>query len=339
MRPVAVDNPANRFSTREVAWDGEVPEQDLEIIEDHARSILSKNDSPDVPFTYSVNAYRGCLHACAYCYARPTHEYLGYGAGSDFDRKIIVKPRAAELLREAFDKKSWRGDAVVMSGVTDCYQPVEARYELTRQCLEVCLEYKNPVGIITKSPLIERDIDLLVALAAVTDVHVAISVGTWNEAHARAIEPYVATPARRMKTIERLAAAGLTPTVMVAPLIPGLSEEDIPKVLSAAKRAGAASAGRTVLRLPGAVRGVFASRIKASLPLRADKIIARTRELYGGKDYDSTFGVRGRGEGTMADVTARLFDATAERLGFQRRMAGEVRSTFERPKRGQLDLF
>lgn len=339
MRPVVQSNPVSRFAHTDVEWDGEVPSQTLEIIEDQTRSILSRNDSPDIPFTYSVNAYRGCLHGCLYCYARPTHEYLGFGAGSDFDRKIVVKPRAPELLREAFDKKSWCGDAVVMSGVTDPYQPIESTYGLTRGCLEVCLAYRNPVGIITKSPLIERDIELLVALKQVTDVHVAVSIGTWNVEHARAIEPYVTTPERRMKTLRRLADAGLEPSVMVAPLIPGLSEEDIPRVLEAAKAAGATSAGRTILRLPGSVKEVFTSKIREVLPLRADKIIARTREMYGGKDYDARFGVRGRGQGTMADVTARLFDATAERLGFRPRMAGEVRATFTRPKRGQLDLF
>src|SRR5450631_1110172 len=166
----------------------------LEVFVDSTRNILSKNDSPDVGFTWSVNPYRGCFHACAYCYARPTHEYLSFGAGTDFDRKIVVKPRAPELLRDTFERPSWRSDLVVFSGVTDCYQPLEASYRLTRGCLEVCALYKNPVAIITKSPLIERDIDVLVRLASVADLTVTISVPFWDVAKARAIEPYVATP-------------------------------------------------------------------------------------------------------------------------------------------------
>src|SRR5262245_49483979 len=186
----------------------------LEVYEDHSRKILSTNDSPDVGFRWSVNPYRGCVHACAYCYARPSHEYLSFGAGTDFDTKIVIKPDAPALLREAFDRPSWRGDLVMFSGNTDCYQPLEATYKLTRGCLEVCAEYRNPVSLITKAPLIERDLDVLQELARVTSVGVSVSLAFWDPEKARAIEPYVATPLRRIRIIERLAKAGVPVGVM-----------------------------------------------------------------------------------------------------------------------------
>src|SRR5207302_116916 len=250
-RPIS--NPPNPWLSTEVEYLDEIPPAELEVYEDHTREILSHNDSPDVGFSWSVNPYRGCFHACAYCYARPTHEYLGLGAGTDFERKITVKPQAPQLLREAFEKKSWQGELVVFSGVTDCYQPLEASYRLTRGCLEVCAEYANPVGIITKAPLIERDLDVLTRLAAGAKLSVSVSVPFWTPDNARAIEPLVATPERRMKTISRLAAAGIDVGVMCAPMIPALNDEDIPKVLQAAAAAGAKHAGFVFLRLPGSV--------------------------------------------------------------------------------------
>ena len=343
LRPVA--NPPNPFATTEVEYlEGSSPDARLQVYEDHTRSILAKNDSPDVGFTWSVNPYRGCFHACAYCYARPGHEYLSLGAGTDFDRKIVVKPQAPELLREAFDKKSWAGDLIVFSGVTDCYQPLEASYRLTRGCLEVCAEYKNPVGIITKSPLIERDIDVLVALQEVTQLTVTVSVPFWDVEKARAIEPYVATPLRRVHTIEKLAKAGVDVGVNVAPIIPGLNDEEIADILTAARDAGATRAGRVLLRLPGPVKEVFEERLRASLPLRAEKVLRRIKETRGGKMYDSRFGVRGTGEGVYAEAITALFERTAERLGLRTHEMGtdlspEKRATFERPARGQLRLF
>src|SRR5215470_18078873 len=203
LRPVS--NPPNPWLSTEVEYLDEIPDAKLEVYEDHTREILSSNDSPDVGFTWSVNPYRGCFHACAYCYARPSHEYLSFGAGTDFDRKILVKLRAPELLRAALAKKSWKKEPIAFSGVTDCYQPLEASYKLTRGCLEACAEYRNPVGIITKSPLIERDIDVLQALARAASVHVTVSVPFWDADRARAIEPYVATPQRRLRVVETLA--------------------------------------------------------------------------------------------------------------------------------------
>src|SRR5256886_5527824 len=208
MVPRPISNPPNPWLSTEVEYLEEIPPAELEVYEDHTREILSHNDSPDVGFSWSVNPYRGCFHACAYCYARPTHEYLGLGAGTDFDRKITVKPDAPRLLKEAFERKSWKGELVVFSGVTDCYQPLEASYRMTRGCLEVCAEYRNPAGIITKAPLIERDLDVLLKLKERASVGGTISIPIWDREHSHAIEPYVATPQRRMTTIEKLAQPG-----------------------------------------------------------------------------------------------------------------------------------
>src|SRR6267142_533708 len=341
MVPRPVSNPPNPWLSTEVEYLDEIPPAELEVYEDHTRNILATNDSPDIGFKWSVNPYRGCFHACAYCYARPTHEYLGLGAGTDFDRKITVKPEAHKLLREAFERPSWKGELVVFSGVTDCYQPLEASYRLTRGCLEVCAEYRNPVGIITKSPLIERDLDLLQEIQRTARVSVSVSVPLWNREHAHAIEPYVATPQRRIKTIERLASAGLSVGVNVAPVIPGLSDADIPRILEAAHAAGARRAGFVFLRLPGSVKQVFEQRLRETLPLRAGRVLNRVRDARGGKLYDSRFGVRGRGEGEYADAARALFDATVNRLGmnegFQEQPDGD---TFRRPGRGrQLPLL
>jgi DNA repair photolyase len=265
---------------------------------------------------------------------------LSFGAGTDFERKIVVKTRAPALLRDAFDAHAWKGELVAFSGVTDCYQPLETSYKLTRGCLEVCVEYRNPASIITKAPLVERDIDLLQELSRVARVAVAVSVPFWDEAKARAIEPFVTTPARRIRTIERLARTGLRVGVMVAPIIPGLNDEDMADVLRAARDAGASFAGSVLLRLPGPVKEVFEERLRASLPLRADRVLARIRETRGGKMYDARFGVRGRGEGVYADAIQSLFERTAKALGLQTSgfASDQGASTFRRP-RGQLALF
>lgn len=344
-----MSNPPNPWTSTAVEYLDDVPRARLEVLEDRTRQILATNDSPDVGFDWSVNPYRGCSHACAYCYARPTHEYLSLGAGTDFDRKIVVKRNAPDLLRRAFDKATWRGERVVFSGVTDCYQALEASLELTRRCLAVCAEYKNPVGIITKSPLVERDLDLLTALTSQADVWVTISIPLWDPEKARAIEPFVVSPARRARTIERLASRGVQVGVNVAPMIPGLGDEDIPAILAAAKIAGAAYAGYVFLRLPGSVKAVFEARLRESMPLRAERILARVREARGGALYDPRFGKRQDGEGVYATSVHALFETTARRLGLRIRAAHgekaggepEVRTTFERPERrgAQLDLL
>lgn len=350
MRPVAVSNPPNPWATTEVQYLEDLPQVRLEVFVDGTRRILAKNDSPDVGFTWSVNPYRGCFHACAYCYARPSHEYLSFGAGTDFDRKIVIKPEAPALLRAAFSKKGWRRETVVFSGVTDCYQPLEASYRLTRGCLEVCVERANPAAIITKSALVERDVDVLVSLTAAASAHVTVSVPFWDADKARAIEPYVPSPARRLRVIETLARAGISVGVNVAPIIPGLNDQDIPKILKAAREAGARSAGHVLLRLPGSVKAVFEERLRAALPLSADRVLHRVRETRGGRLYDSRFGVRGRGQGTYAQAIQDLFESAAARQGFvphaamgdtARSLAQETKEETKpaEPVSAQLDLF
>jgi DNA repair photolyase len=337
-------NPANRFAKSTVTYDeGDgPPPSSITILEDHSRSILSHNDSPDLGFRWSANPYRGCIHACAFCYARPSHEYLDLGAGTDFDTKIVIKRKAAELLREAFDKPSWKGELVMLSGVTDCYQPIERDLKLTRQMLEVCLEYRNPVAIISKSSLVERDVDLIAELAREAGAHLSVSL-TWVDAElARAIEPWAPSPERRLKVIETFAKAGVPVGIMCAPIIPGLNDDQLIRVLEAARDAGATSAGWALLRLPGVVKQVFEERVRVALPLAADKIMHRIRETRGGeKLYDPRFHIRGRGEGVYAQTIAALFDTTVRRLGFNDRDAErDFPSRFCRPpKGGQLSLF
>jgi DNA repair photolyase len=281
VRRLSVENPGNRFERFRVEYEEGAPDAELQIYDDASQSILSENDSPDLGFRYSVNPYRGCLHGCAYCYARPSHEYLGFGSGTDFERRLLIKPHAPELLAATFERKSWRGDLLVFSGNTDCYQPIEARYELTRRCLAVCRDYRNPVHIITKGTLIERDLDLLTELHAVASVGVSVSVTFWDADVARAIEPYVPAPRRRIETIRRLSAAGLPVMVHVAPVIAGLSDRDMIPILEAAREAGARSAMMMPVRLPGSVAEVFEQRLREALPLRAERVLSRLREMHG----------------------------------------------------------
>lgn len=493
MKSRETDNPHNRFRSVAVEYDdGDGPPPSaVTIIEDHSRSILSENDSPDLGFSFSANPYRGCQHACAYCadgdtailmadasikplsaiaigdeiigtqqlgdqrvrvrtrvidhwrtekpayrlelgngrsiitsgehrlldergwrwvnptdpelptlrpgdqligivktidrvagapawrirsidelgvrplfdiatgtgdfiangvvshncYARPTHEYLDLGAGTDFDTKIVVKRQAPELLRAAFDKPSWQGATVMFSGVTDCYQPIERELELTKRCLEVCLEYKNPVSVISKSALVERDIELFLALQREARFHLSVSLAFTDNEMSRAIEPWAASPDRRFKVIETMAKAGVSVGVMCAPIIPGVNDNQLVTLLERAKDAGATWAGWTLLRLPGAVREVFEDRIRVSLPLAGDKIIHRIRETRGGKLYDARFGVRGRGEGPYAEMINTMFETTAKRLGLLGRHDDHDEdakgTTFQRPAKPtkQLSLF
>lgn len=344
-------NPDNRFHKQTVEYDdGESPRPaNVTILEDHSRSLLSENDSPDVGFRWSANPYRGCITACAYCYARPTHEYLDLGAGTDFDTKIVVKRNAPALLRAAFDKPSWQGEHVMFSGVTDCYQPIERDLEITRRCLEVCLEYRNPVSVISKHALVCRDIDLFVELAKQAKFHLAVSLAWTDPEMARQIEPWAPSPERRLKTIELLAKAGVPVGVMAAPIIPGLNDSQLVGLLQRAADAGATSAGWVLLRLPGAVAQVFPERLRQVMPLAADKVLHRIRETRGGKQlYKSEFHTRGRGEGAYADTISTIFESTCKRLGLNRREFDKERSdvddrvtTFRRPpaKTAQLALF
>ena len=340
----AADNPQNRFLPIAVERDAwtltEDPGPDTVLLRDASRSILSTNDSPDVGFDVSLNPYRGCEHGCAYCYARPTHEYLGMSAGLDFESKLLVKEGAAELLRAELMRDSWRPQPIALSGVTDAYQPVERRLGITRACLEVLTEFRNPVVIVTKSHLVTRDADLLTELAGHGAAAVRISVTTLDRELAREMEPRAATPERRLDAIRRLAEAGIPVGVMVGPVIPGLTDHEPPSILEAASEAGATTASYIMLRLPHGVKDLFTNWLERSRPARKDRVLARIREIRSGRLNDPTFGSRMRGEGPYADHIRSMFDMSVRRLGLERR--GEPPSTegFRRPPPGgQGDLF
>lgn len=337
-----VANPPNPWLTHSVEWIGEPPTAKIEVFEETAtRSIITHNDSPDVGFDYTVNCYRGCSHACTYCFSRPTHEYLGYGAGTDFERKIIAKVRAPELLRQELSKRSWKGDIIMFSFTSDPYIPIEANYKLTRRCLEVCLEFRNPIGVITKSALIRRDIDILQQIARQASLSVFISIPFADYDIARAVEPFAPSPEARFKAMRELAAAGIDVGIGIAPVIPGLSTE-IPELLTRAKDAGARRAFINMLRLPGSVAPYFEERLREKLPTKADRILNRIREARGGKLNSSVFGERMRGQGQYWSAQERLFQVHCKRLGFNERTVGSEQrkfaSTFRRPS-PQGDLF
>lgn len=328
-----VENPPNPWLTHSVEWLGEPPETRLEVFEETAtRSIITKNNSPDVSFDYSINCYRGCIHGCTYCFSRPTHEYLGFGAGTDFDRKIVVKTRAPELLREELMKPSWKGDELVFSFTSDPYLPLEAHYKLTRRCLEVCVEFRQPVGIITKSALVRRDIDVLQALAREASLSVFFTIPFTDVQAARAVEPFAPLPDARFHAMADLAAAGIKVGIGIAPVIPGLTT-DIPELLKRAKDAGATQAFINMLRLPGSVAPYFEQRLREKLPTKADRILNRIRDARGGKLNSSVFGERMRGQGQYWEAIAKLFKIHCERLGFNQERTKRVResSTFRRP--------
>lgn len=310
-----IDNPPNPYVSHEVEWLEPPPIARLQVFEDESRSILSCNDSPDLPFTWSVNPYRGCQHACSYCYARTTHEYLGFGAGTDFDTKLVVKPDAPELLRTRFQHQNWKGESVFLSGVTDCYQPLEATYRITRRCLEVCLEFANPAAVLTKGSLVVRDADLLVQLKERADAQVTISIAFADGETSKLFEPQAPPPERRFEVIRRLCDAGVTVGVFVSPLVPGLNDKDIPLILEKAAQAGATSAGYTALRLPGSVADVFVRRLRRAMPLRADRILNRLHDIRGGNVAEARFGHRMRGDGPYWDAMRDLFKVSQSRLG------------------------
>jgi DNA repair photolyase len=337
-----VENPPNPWLKHSVEWIGEPPEARLEVFEEtETRSIITHNDSPDVGFDYSINCYRGCAHACTYCFSRPTHEYLGYGAGTDFERKIVVKVRAPELLREELMRKSWRGSALTFSFTSDPYVPLEAHYGLTRKCLEVCLEFRNPIGIVTKSALVRRDVDLIAELSREASASVFFTVPFMDCKTARALEPYAPSPDARFKAMELLAAAGIKVGIGLAPVIPGLST-DIPQLLKRAREAGASHAFMTMLRLPGSVAEYFEQRLRERLPTKAERVLSHIREARDGKLNSSEFGARMRGKGEYWKTLERLFDVHCERLGFnlerESPYAHRELHTFRRPS-AQGNLF
>ena len=336
----AASNPASRFARFSFAPDpdpqpgpdpGEEPAPTTEFFRDETREVLSFNDSPDVPFRASLNPYRGCEHGCAYCYARPTHEYFGLSAGLDFETNIFVKSRAPELLRRALAAAKWEPQLLALSGVTDPYQPVERRLGLTRRCLEVLAEFKNPVAVVTKNALVRRDLDLLADLARARAGAVFLSVTTLDRDLSQVLEPRASVPAARLAAIEAAAAAGVPAGVLVAPVIPGLTDHEIPSILEAAARAGAAFAGFVMLRLPGAVAPLFEEWLARHRPGSKEKILNRIRSLRGGRLNDPRFGDRMRGAGPFAEQVASLFAVASRRAGLSARGPDLSTASFRRP--------
>jgi DNA repair photolyase len=339
--PRPVDNPPNPWSSTHVEWLEEPPNATLSVYEEQARSVLSQNDSPDIPFRWSLNPYRGCLHACAYCYARPSHQYLGFGAGTDFDRKIVVKTNAPDVLRRELTHPSWNGELIMFSGNTDCYQPLEASYALTRRCLEVCLDFQNPISIVTKSALVRRDLDVLAQLAKRATAFVNLSIAFADDATARKIEPYASRASNRFDALKRLSDAGIDTGILVAPIIPGLNDTAIPELLERAKEAGARRASMTPLRLPAEVLPVFDARLEEAFPERAQKVRNAIKEMRGGKMNEASFGARFEGRGARWDAITRLFDVHVKRLGLtgeEMPTAAPPAKTFRRPT-AQRTLF
>jgi DNA repair photolyase len=316
----AAFNPPNRFQQLQyhplevdLEYEDERPPFRTQFFDDTSHSILAKNDSPDIAFTYSINPYRGCEHGCVYCYARPSHEYLGFSAGLDFESKIIVKRNAPRLLEEALKKKTWVPQTVTISGNTDCYQPAERHFQLTRACLEVFIHFRNPVSIITKNALILRDVDILREMAHLNIVHVLVSMITLDPDLVRKMEPRTATPSARLHTINELAKAGVPVGLNLAPVIPGLTDQEIPALLKAAADNGATAAAFAPVRLPGAVEPLFVEWIRRIFPDRAAKVLNRIKSIHEGKLNDSRFGSRMTGKGEIARVMRDLFELHASR--------------------------
>ncbi|MCE9611464.1 MAG: PA0069 family radical SAM protein [Chthoniobacter sp.] len=318
-------NPHNRFQKLSVELepealvddDGEPLRPRTQFLRDDSQSIISFNDSPDIPFRAGLNPYRGCEHGCAYCYARPYHEYLGFSAGLDFETKIVVKEHAPELLRRELSKKSWQPQPIAMSAISDCYQPVERRLQLTRRCLAVLAEFRNPVGIITKNHLVTRDLDHLAELAKHGAAHVCISLTTLDGALAKTLEPRASAPSRRLAAIEELSSAGVPVIVLTAPIIPGLNDHEIPALLDAAARAGARTAGYTIVRLPWAVAPLFTAWLERHAPGHKDKVLGRIESLRDGQLNDPRFGSRMKGEGALAAQIKALFAVAKRKAAFR----------------------
>ncbi len=308
---------------------------------DSSQSIVAENDSPDVPFRYSVNPYRGCAHGCSYCYARPTHEYLGLSAGLDFETKVMVKHRAPQLLRKWLARPKYEPQSLAFSGVTDCYQPVERKYRLTRGCLEVAAECHQPIGIVTKNALVTRDLDLLTPMAAINTARVALSITTLDNELARKMDPRTSTPAARLRAMEKLSAAGVPTFAMVAPVIPGLNDAEIPAILQAARNAGAESAAYVLLRLPYAVVEVFYDWLDRHVPDQAARVRARIQDTRGGKSYDGRYGHRMRGTGIIAEQIGETFRVFARKFELDNKLEPLDTSKFQAPQMhsDQMRLF
>jgi DNA repair photolyase len=339
----AAGNPPNRFERvrleRAEDWNPEEdPSPKTQFLRDLSQTIISYNNSPDISFNASLNSYRGCEHGCSYCYARNTHEYLGFSAGLDFETKIMVKENAPELLRRELSSPKWKPQVLAMSGVTDCYQPIERRLQLTRQCLAVLAEFRNPVSIITKNYLVTRDIDLLRQLAACNAVTVHLSINSLNAELARCLEPRAASPKLRLAAVEALSNAGVPVGILVAPVIPALNDHEIPSVLAAAKAAGASWAGTEILRLPLTVAPVFQQWLEGNFPEKKEKILARIRSIRGGKLNDPRFGSRMRGEGIFAEQISQMFHVARRKAGLAEHGPELSVDSFRKPQGSQLAL-
>ncbi len=323
----AVSNLAGRYEiqTTEVVDDGWWRDEDDNgqpvktfVTKEFAKSILSRNSSPDLPFSVSLNPYRGCEHGCIYCFARPTHAYLGLSPGLDFETRLYAKVNAAELLRRELARPYFQPSCIALGVNTDAYQPCDRHFQLTRHVLEVLRECEHPVGLITKSSLIERDIDIIAAMAEKQQAVAAVTITTLDHNISRTLEPRAASPTRRLQTIRKLADAGIPVSVSVAPIIPFVTEQELEHVLAAAHEAGATSAGYTVLRLPWEVNPLFQQWLETHFPERAERVMNRIRDMRGGKDYDAEFGSRMHGEGLWADLFRQRFRKTVARLGLDR---------------------
>ena len=308
-------NPPNPFLTSHSEWIDAAPPAALEVYEERAKTVLNKITSPDLFNGFSVNPYRGCFHGCAYCFARPTHQYLGYGAGTDFERKIVVKINAPEQLRIDLRRGNPQRKTIMFSGVTDCYQPLEASYELTRRCLQVCCDYGIPVAIITKGALVRRDIDVFQGLRERSGIHVCVSIAFSDDTISEAIETSVARPSTRFRAMTELAKSGIGVTVGVAPVIPGLNDSHIPEILKRAKECGAERAFMVPLRLPAEVKDVFLTRLQATFPDRYKKIVHQIRLMRGGALYQPEFGKRMCGEGPRWEAIQFLFRNSCQSFG------------------------
>lgn len=338
------DNPENRFEGYYTDYEldeetGRKPSQETKFYPDHTKEIISTNDSPDIPFDKSINPYRGCEHGCVYCYARPTHEYLGFSAGLDFESRIMVKHKAPEKLRARLASPGWEPCVLVMSGVTDPYQPVERELQITRGCLEVLAEFLNPVGVITKNHLVTRDIDLLKELAAHQAASVTVSITTLDRELAGKMEPRTSQPHRRLETIKELAEQGVPVGVNVAPIIPGLTDHECPNILEAAAEAGATFASYTIVRLPHGVKDLFQKWLEQHFPDRKEKVLNRIRDIRNGRLNDPRFGNRFRGEGNFARQIQDLFKVHAERYGLNKQITSLTAENFRPGKGSQLGLF
>ncbi len=339
----SASNPKNRFEKVERVPEpvdvDEVSSPATQFLSDSSKTIIAYNDSPDVGFDASINPYRGCEHGCIYCYARPTHEYLGFSAGLDFETKIMVKADAPKLLREELSNPKWEPKVLAISGVTDCYQPAEKKLELTRQCLEVLLEFRNPIAIVTKNYLVTRDIDILSELARYQCAAVIISITTLDEKLSGLMEPRASRPARRLAAISALSQAGIPVGYLQAPMVPALTDSEAPAIARAAAKAGACFAGYVPLRLPYAVKELFENWLERHYPEKKTKVLNRIRAIRGGKLSDPNFNSRMRGEGIFAEQMAELFRLACKKAGISERRPHLTTKHFRRLPKSQLTLF